>query len=805
MAAGNSHDVGLPLFGLGTANQVPKMNAGATAPEWAALTTLLDTLFGSTRGTILRRGATEWEGLAKATQGSVFTAGASDADWATVSALLDDAIGTTIGGILYRNATDWTKIVPVAAGHVMTDGGPGVPPSWQAPAAGADGPPGADGADGLLRDVLIHETAMTSETWTETVDAGKIANVAGSGLSFEARIKMAAGSGTIKVNLDATTMIQIPYSNSTVAYGILSGRIMRAASNELEVDAHFGQVDGGSEGGELELADYNNNGGANFAITLSADPFDLTIESTTAADEVQAVLVRHINGVATDPVTTGGETTGTFEPGTAGWPTVMVERTKTAAPGLYRWDGASLTTVEATFGTGTAAETGVSTGTDARANAWVEFMGKEYVVHTVSTTSHRIYERPIGGTTTGAAVRTATLTTTSRLKSGLYVVNNGTQQLLCFVYIGSALASSLCMETFDGTTWTTYTNIPGTSVGAATPGAINSYGVAIHGTSLYVPCINGSTCQGWVVDVVNGSAAIIGNLGLAIHGTFVTMYGRVFYMTATSNTSAQRQLYEWTSGALTSILTFTGSGGEGSTLNGAIGCMIPYGDDLLCIYASNAGATAGNVLFRASLAVFASSGATPTETTKANFLPAAMEAAGGAVGHCVSYFMDTQTDPGSPSLWVMDAVNAGTMKIAQVVDADTEITFTDTGLASANYAWPMGQTTMGGERISPDDTDNAIFKALSGARGTGVYTITFKLDAQNAGDTWTVKLWASQKRNGVFAQATLTGSPSGGASRVGNEVRGVPDDTTVSFDWDLGADGIADNAQFWLKLKAYRE
>lgn len=130
-------DVGLPLFTLGTANQLVRTNPGATAPEWVALSALLDAVIGSTRGTILRRGVSAWEAHTATDSAQVLGFDGNDAAFRNISAIIDAlASAGTRGAILFRGASGWTARVPSTAGYVLTDAGAGADPDWAAPATG---------------------------------------------------------------------------------------------------------------------------------------------------------------------------------------------------------------------------------------------------------------------------------------------------------------------------------------------------------------------------------------------------------------------------------------------------------------------------------------------------------------------------------------------------------------------------------------------------------------------------------------------------------------------------------------------
>lgn len=71
---------------IGTAYQLLGVNAGATAPSWQGLSSLLDNVFtASAQGTLLYRGASNWVALAPGTNGQFLTSGgaAANVSWTT--------------------------------------------------------------------------------------------------------------------------------------------------------------------------------------------------------------------------------------------------------------------------------------------------------------------------------------------------------------------------------------------------------------------------------------------------------------------------------------------------------------------------------------------------------------------------------------------------------------------------------------------------------------------------------------------------------------------------------------------------
>ena len=71
---------------IGTAYQLLGVNAGATAPSWQGLSSLIDNVFtASAQGTVLYRGASNWVALAPGTNGQFLTSGgaAANVSWTT--------------------------------------------------------------------------------------------------------------------------------------------------------------------------------------------------------------------------------------------------------------------------------------------------------------------------------------------------------------------------------------------------------------------------------------------------------------------------------------------------------------------------------------------------------------------------------------------------------------------------------------------------------------------------------------------------------------------------------------------------
>jgi hypothetical protein len=121
-------------------------------------------------------GATTLSKLAAVASGSVLASqGTTTAPaWNTISAVLD-TIGSTRGSILYRGASGWAILAPGTSTYVLTSNGAGADPSYQAIPGGGGGTSFADNTfdvhdDGDATKKLMLEcsgiTASTTRTWT---------------------------------------------------------------------------------------------------------------------------------------------------------------------------------------------------------------------------------------------------------------------------------------------------------------------------------------------------------------------------------------------------------------------------------------------------------------------------------------------------------------------------------------------------------------------------------------------------------------------------------------------------------------
>lgn len=101
----------------------------------AVTSTSLDNLFGSTRGSMIKRGAAAWDALAIGTANQLLGTDGTDPVWFTLNTLLDTLFTNVRGSILFRGAAGWDDLPPGVATQVLATGGPGADPTWSPRAA----------------------------------------------------------------------------------------------------------------------------------------------------------------------------------------------------------------------------------------------------------------------------------------------------------------------------------------------------------------------------------------------------------------------------------------------------------------------------------------------------------------------------------------------------------------------------------------------------------------------------------------------------------------------------------------------
>jgi hypothetical protein len=137
----------------GTAGQVLSTNGAAANPSWTTVTgtgtvTSVATNNGLTGGTITSSGTI---GLASVSTGNVLAnvSGISAAPSATTPTAVLDVIGSTQGSVLYRGASVWTALTPGTNGQFLQTQGAGSTPQW-ASVLGSNGIVPTSGGTGTL-------------------------------------------------------------------------------------------------------------------------------------------------------------------------------------------------------------------------------------------------------------------------------------------------------------------------------------------------------------------------------------------------------------------------------------------------------------------------------------------------------------------------------------------------------------------------------------------------------------------------------------------------------------------------------
>lgn len=65
-----------------------------------------------------------------------------DWEYKSLTQVLDSVLGTTRGSVIFRNATTWTTLAPGTLGYVLSTNGAGADPSWVAQSGGGGGSAG---------------------------------------------------------------------------------------------------------------------------------------------------------------------------------------------------------------------------------------------------------------------------------------------------------------------------------------------------------------------------------------------------------------------------------------------------------------------------------------------------------------------------------------------------------------------------------------------------------------------------------------------------------------------------------------
>jgi hypothetical protein len=84
----------------------------------------------TTRGDVLRKGASNAERLALGAANSILSSDGTDVKYQTVATLLESLIGSTRGAIPYRGGSAWTGLSPGTSGQFLKTQGANADPIW---------------------------------------------------------------------------------------------------------------------------------------------------------------------------------------------------------------------------------------------------------------------------------------------------------------------------------------------------------------------------------------------------------------------------------------------------------------------------------------------------------------------------------------------------------------------------------------------------------------------------------------------------------------------------------------------------
>ena len=119
----------------GTSGYYLKTQGAGANPVWdspagAGTVTSVATGSGLTGGTITTTGTISLANISDSRIMANVSGGSAVPSANTLAAILDHILGTTQGAVIYRNATTWTVLTPGTSGQVLTTGGAGANVSW---------------------------------------------------------------------------------------------------------------------------------------------------------------------------------------------------------------------------------------------------------------------------------------------------------------------------------------------------------------------------------------------------------------------------------------------------------------------------------------------------------------------------------------------------------------------------------------------------------------------------------------------------------------------------------------------------
>lgn len=131
---GHDGDYAMRLDGTGGVYGPKTLGAWPAVPLPGTTNTIdqsaLDNTFGTVTGSMIVRGAAQWDDLPPGAPGTILTGTGVEPAYVSLNDLLDTIFGTVQGSIIFRGAAQWDDLPPGAAGQVLSSGGPSADPSW---------------------------------------------------------------------------------------------------------------------------------------------------------------------------------------------------------------------------------------------------------------------------------------------------------------------------------------------------------------------------------------------------------------------------------------------------------------------------------------------------------------------------------------------------------------------------------------------------------------------------------------------------------------------------------------------------
>lgn len=186
----NSWQPPATLPSIGAAELLANLTGGSAPPTGQTLTAILDAIMGNAEGSILQRGATDWQVLTPGTSGDVLTTGGSGAlaSWQAAS-----------GGVTFNNRGAWNGTAAYSAGDVVQYNGSAYV-AYEPISAPSGSPPSLDGSiaggfgNGASSAAVSLSTTNSNDYIIVLVYAGitntsgiSVSSMTGSGLTFTRR------------------------------------------------------------------------------------------------------------------------------------------------------------------------------------------------------------------------------------------------------------------------------------------------------------------------------------------------------------------------------------------------------------------------------------------------------------------------------------------------------------------------------------------------------------------------------------------------------------------------------------------